>query len=73
MKRTKIEKIASNLKMKFDVEPEIKEIAGRYYILVDASSVTVKSMYQMEKYCAAMGLELANEGTIGFKIDIPQP
>ena len=66
LKQLKLEKLASSIKMRFNVEPEIQNNA----IKINAGSLELSELAKLEKYCHNQAAILEVEKSVTFKITL---
>ena len=66
LKQLKLEKLASSIKMRFNVEPEIQNNA----IKINAGSLELSELAKLEKYCHNHAAILEVEKSVTFKITL---
>lgn len=66
LKQMKLEKLASSIKMRFGVEPEIENNA----IKINAGSLELSELAKLEKYCHNQAAILEVEKSVTFKITL---
>lgn len=62
----KLERLASNIKLRFDVEPEIENNTIR----IDAGGLSIDELRQLQRYIAKQKAEMEIEKSITFKISL---